>query len=171
MDEALILRYLKVRALAERGAAGERENAQRILAKLVADTPGLDRAAEDYLRRKEREMRGETSSPHPSDTRAERSPFVGNWENIFKFAHAAYSQAAGFADVLVQGQKARDLASRVKAETRVSKNNDSLLVVLRLPLQVYERAASLSPVSREIFRRSLHDLLDAEFDAMFEPPK
>jgi hypothetical protein len=170
MDEAVILRYLKVRALSERGAPGERENAVRIRVKLEAENPGLARAAEDYLRRKEREMNGETSSPHPSDVRAERSPFVGNWENIFKFAHAAYSQAAGFADVLAQGQRARELGARVRSETRVSKNNENLLVVVKVPLDVYERALGLSPVSREIFRRALHDCLDEELDAMFNQP-
>ena len=169
MDEATILRYLKVRALAERGSPGERDNAQRILAKLEAENPGLARAAEEYLRRKDREMRGDTSSPHPSEG-PDRNPFGGTWEQIFKFAHTAYSQAAGFADVLVQGQRARELAHRVRSETRVSKNNENLLVVLKVPLDVYERAAGLSPVSREIFRRTLHDLLDAEFDAMFRQP-
>ena len=168
MDEATILRYLKVRALSERGSPGEKDNASRILAKLEAENPGLARSAEEYLRRKDREMRGDMSSQHPSEG-PDRNPFGGNWEQIFKFAHAAYSQAAGFADVLVQGQRARDLASRVRSETRVSKNNENLLVVLKVPLDVYERASVLSPVSREIFRRTLHDLLDAEFDGMFNP--
>jgi hypothetical protein len=169
MDEATILRYLKVRALAERGSPGEKDNAIRIRAKLEAENPGLARAAEEYLRRKDREMRGDKASPHPSEG-PDRNPFGGNWEQIFKFAHAAYSQATGFADVLVQGQRARDLARRVRSETRVSKNNENLLVVLKVPLDVYERASTLSPVSREIFRRTLHDLLDAEFDAMFRGP-
>jgi hypothetical protein len=49
-------------------------------------------------------------------------------------------------------------------------NLHTALVVLKVPLDVYQRAAGLSPVSREIFRRTLHDLLDAEFDAMFSRP-
>lgn len=168
MDEALVLRYLKVRALAERGSAGERDNAARVMAKLEADHPGIGRYAEEYLRMKDKEMRGEHASPHPSEVRPERSPFVGNWENIFRFAQAAFTNASGFAETVVQAAKARDLAKTVQVTVKPSKTNEHVVVALRMPVGVYEKAARLSPVTRAVFRQALHDLLDRQLDALFD---
>ena len=168
MDEFLVLRYLKVRALAEQGAPGERDNAARVMSKLEADHPGIGRYAEDYLRMKDKEMRGEHASPHPSEIRPERSPFVGNWENIFRFAQAAFTNASGFAETVVQAAKARELAQTVQVTVKPSKTSEHVIVALRMPVGVYEKAARLSPVTRAVFRQALHDLLDRQLDALFD---
>lgn len=168
MDEALVLRYLKVRALAERGSAGERDNAARVMAKLEADHPGLGRYAEEYLRMKDKEMRGEHASPHPSEVRPERSPFVGNWENIFRFAQAAFTGASGFAETVVQAAKGRELAKAVQSTVKMSKTNEHLVVALRMPVGVFDRARRLSPAARAAFRQTLHDLLDRQMDEIFD---
>lgn len=162
--EETILRYLKVRALAEQGSPGEKQNAQGIVARMERDHPTLRVEAEEYLRRKEREMHAAHGAPPPPRA---SNPFTsGNWENIFQFAHKAFTHASGFVDVFTQTARAKALAERVEAGTRWSKTGRHLLISLKLEPGVVERLGGLSDVQVAIFRTAMHQLLDRELDAL-----
>ena len=164
VSEEIILKYLKVRALAEQGAPGERQNAQAISARMEREHPTLRVASENYLREKEREMhtsRGQTPPPRSSN------PFAGNWENIFQYAHRAFTHASEFVDVFTQSQRAKTLADRVEAVTRWSKTGRHLLMTLKFDLPTVEKLHALSDVQVAIFRTAMHQLLDRELDALF----
>lgn len=68
----------------------------------------------------------------------------------------------------MQAAKARDLAKTVQVTVKPSKTNEHVVVALRMPVGVYEKAARLSPVTRAVFRQALHDLLDRQLDALFD---
>jgi hypothetical protein len=98
-DTNTIIKYLKVRALAEEGAPGERDNAQRIKAKMEADHPGIAQKAEAYR------LAEEGIAPPPSTGH----PFSrGNWENIFQFAAQATAAAYNFAQSAINAQFGAD---------------------------------------------------------------
>ncbi len=188
MDQALIEKYLKVRALALRGSDGEKTNAKKILAKMEAENPGLARAAAAY-QKKQAQAEGDPDSwqdvggpkrkprkkkdPYPAgvwpkDPVEEDEPEerAGNWENIFRYAQQAFSGMYGFAENVSNAYLGREMAYEVEPETKMSKTG-SLNIVLKMPLKVYNKVSQLNGMQKAAFRQTLHEFLDAQLDALF----
>lgn len=169
-----ILKYLKVKALAERGEPGERRAASRIMAKLEADNPSLARDAASYQRKQEQSS-GDSpppGQPHPAGVWPKEGAAwgehppphgTGNWENIFKWAGAAFNQAYGFAETVANAVAGRQLAQEARATTKLSRSGN-ILITIRMPLWVYEQASNLNPVQQQAFRQAMHELLEEELD-------
>ena len=186
MDQALIEKYLKVRALALRGSDGEKVNAKKILAKMEAENPGLARAAAAH-QKKQAQAEGDPDSwqdvgakkkprkkkdPYPAGVwpkdQGEEEPDerAGNWENIFRYAQQAFSGMYGFAENVSAAYLGRELAYEVEPETKMSKSG-SLNIVLKMPLKVYNKVSQLNGMQKAAFRQTIHEFLDAQLDALF----
>ena len=159
-DTNTIIKYLKVRALAEEGAPGERDNAQRIKAKMEADHPGLAQKAEAYR------LAEEGIAPPPSTGH----PFSrGNWENIFQFAAQATAAAYNFAQSAINAQFGADLAEEVRVYNRNTRSG-RFVISFSMDRETYHQAQNLNPSQREMFRNELHELLDGQLDDLLEDP-
>lgn len=159
-DTKTILKYLKVRALAERGDPGERDNAQRILNKLREDNPGIDSAAEQYKRKNENEEQT-YSEVWPGN--GQRS---GNWEEIFNFAKGVVNQAYDFAQTAANAYAGKLLAEEYVETSTRSTRSGNVLISLKMSLPVYNQARRLNYAQREAFRRVMHEMLEEELDLM-----
>lgn len=161
-DEPTIQRFLKVKALAERGVPGEKDNAQRILQEMERDYPGIRAQA---LRHKSAPPpKNPSSAPSPASNAANNQK--GNWENIFsQFAGMAgvvfdFAQTASHAIVGAQ------LAQQVEHYTRIVKS-EKVLIALKMPQHIYWQAKGLNALQIQTFRKAMHELLDCELDRMF----
>jgi hypothetical protein len=174
-DTNSILKYLKVKALADRGDPGERDNAARILKRIVAENPGIEKAAARYLRQKEKEENG-GPDPYPTGFGAgsrsgarEVNPFTGlggNWEDIFNFARGVVNNAYDFANTVANAYAGRLLAEdHVDASTR-STRAGNVHISLRMSLATYNHAQRLNMAQKEAFRQAMHEMLQEELDGM-----
>jgi len=192
VDQALIEKYLKVRALALRGSDGEKVNAKKILEKMESEHPGLGKAAAAYARKKaqddgdpdswqnvKNENTGSTGrtkkkkkDPYPAGVwpkdadEVEEDIKSGNWENIFRYAQQAFTGVYGFAENVTAAYVGRELAYEVEPETKMSKSG-SLNLILKMPLKVYNKVSQLNGMQKTAFRQTLHEFLDAQLDALF----
>jgi hypothetical protein len=184
MDQALIEKYLKVKALALRGSDGEKQNAKKILERMETENPGLAKAAalwerkqklangedpEPAREKKAKKAKGNTPPPGvwPKEwEEAQEDLKNGNWENIFRYAQAAFSGVYGFAENVSAAYVGRELAYEVEPESKMSKMG-SLNIMLKIPLAVYHKVGTLNGMQRTAFRQTLHELLDAQLDAVF----
>lgn len=183
VPEKDILRYLHVKALAEQGAPGERDNARRILAKLEKKHAGIAGAASRY--QAEKTARAEQASNqhqtppgvHPSSGSwqaphntygAPNGPHgAGNWENIFSWAQNVAQEVYGFARTVGQAVRGKHLAAhKVKSSVRVSRA-DNVLITLKMSMETYEEACELNPIQMRAFREALHEKLEDELDSIF----
>jgi hypothetical protein len=167
-DTKTILKYLKVKALADRGDPGERDNARRILAKLTEDHPGIEADARRY----QAEQEGE--DPYPSGVwqgngshrSADHRPGAGNWEEIFNFARGVVNQAYDFAQTAANAYAGRILAEEYVESSTRSTRSGNVLISLKMSLPVYNQAGRLNYVQRQAFRQAMHEMLEEELDAM-----
>ena len=77
VSEKLIERYIKVRALAESGVDGERDNARTLLAKMVKENPTLEGEARRWFI-DEQKKRENKDNPHGSTSNAKPEPPKGH---------------------------------------------------------------------------------------------
>lgn len=182
MDAALLEKYLKVKALALRGAAGEKENAAKILAKMETEHPGIARQAAIWAKKQE-SVEDEPEPAKPKKPKRESGPSgvwqkeepeqwgyphedrPGNWENIFRYAQAAFNGVYGFAENVAQAQMGRELGKQVETDTKMSKAGN-LLVALKIPLTVFNKAAQLNTMQKSAFRQMLHEKLDEQLNTL-----
>lgn len=185
LPEKVIVRYLGVKALAEQGAPGERDNARKILARLRKKHPGIKQQAAEYQARHAPKPDSEPSAgPETQTHHAETSSGYdtwrpgsggptgpggpgGNWENIFTWAQSAAQNVYGFAQQVGNVVAGRQLATRVASSVRVSRTNN-ILLTLKMSMETYESAADLNAIQLRAFRDAMHELLDEKLDEMFE---
>jgi hypothetical protein len=154
-DSNIILRYLKVKALADRGEPGERDNAARKVAQMEAENPGLKQAAEQFIRA---QNRAEERSPSPF----RQDPFAGNWENIFNIAQQMY----GFAQQAMNAQLGSFLARQVTPYTKWLNKTNRFVVGMKMEEEVYLQAQHMNPIQKAMFRNEMHTMLDELLDEM-----
>jgi hypothetical protein len=161
-DLTTIMKYMKVRALAEQGVGGERANAQRKVAKMESENPGIREQAEAVLRA----QRGEQTAPqHKPTTGNWETLFNGNWENWFAFAQQAANYAYQAAQTAVNAQYGAWLASHVSSYTRNTRSG-RIIIGLRMDEDTCWQAQVMNTAQKELFRRELHQKLDEQLDAM-----
>jgi len=158
-DLNTIMRYIKVRALAERGVGGERTNAQRKVTRMEAENPGIKQQADAVLRA----QNGSTEKPQ---RRQPVNPFpTGNWENIFAFAQQAATYAYNVAQTAVNAQYGTHLATQVSSYTRTTQSG-RVIIGLRMEEETYWQAQSMNAAQKEMFRNELHEKLDGQLNEM-----
>ena len=164
IPEKVLIRYAGVKALEQRGVAGEKETATRIAHELRAKYPGIDHAAKRFSHDSAERKEGDKywwpgQEQHPQTG--------GNWERIFAYAQDFWGAAASFAETVSEAARGAALASEVKITSRVSKAGN-LLVGFSMPMDVYKRAIHLNDIQQVAFRHRLHEALSEELDVLFE---
>lgn len=174
LTENAVTKYIKIKALAERGASGERDNAGRILHRMESEYPGIRAAAESRLR--SQETRGSSENGGSSDSTQSSTgypqggpfpggPFPGNWENLFRYAKTAYTYASDFAETVADSQVGYTLSEYADVSARLSRKGN-VLVTLRMPLDIFQEAQQLNTLQKQAFRNALHGLLDEQLDEL-----
>lgn len=195
MNQKLLERYFKVKALADAGAPGERDAARSILRDLEVKNPGLREAAEAHVRA---ETLRNAPDPFPSawppnygqgtanssSTRAGPVPrsgpgtasdprkATGNWEKIFQYAQGMYNTYEAVKDVVedvAQAYYGKVLAEEV--EISAGTRDRSIFIRLKVPFEIVTEARELNDLQKETFRQHLHDELDTYIDAILAKQK
>lgn len=167
LDEATIQKYIKVKALALQGSPGEKDNAQRICAKLEAENPGIAVAAERYIRAKMGTPEGQAAAAEAKRKKGGPMPRDnGNWETIFRYAQMAFDGVFGVAETLNNAQQGVFFGEQVQAEWRNGKN-ETLLMVMRLTPSIFEGVSKLNAMQKVAFRQVMHRHLDKLLDEAF----
>ena len=173
MTEKTLNRYLKVKALAERGAHGEKEAAQRTLGKMEKRYPGIKEEAEELARsRASAHPSTSPAAPH-SGSRQGWNPFLGkagNWENIFRYAAGFYETVRDVVDDVTDAYYGKELAEN-EVEASGSSRNEAIFVRLKFPFWVVEEIRALNAVQKEAFRQAIHEKVETYLDAIVEDPK
>ena len=182
MNEKMLQRYLKVKALAERGSPGEKENAQRILQNLQQRHAGIDRAALEYLRQadlRHQQARAtgtagatgaHTPAPASSQTvwgRWSTRARSGNWEEIFRYASGVYQTIQTAVDMIEEASEAdlgTELAEYVAMDGTSSRKN--LFIRVTFPKPVVSDARRMNLIQKQAFRQALHEEFDAFLGAV-----
>jgi hypothetical protein len=169
-DTSTVLKYIKVKALADRGDPGERNNAARILKKIEAENPGIAKAAAQYLRQEQRDEDAGTSDPYAAGTWPEsgksKSPFSGNWEEIFDFARGVVNNAYDFAHTVANAYAGRLLAEEAVGSSTRSTRSGNVLISLKMTLTTYNQAQRLNLAQKQAFSQAMHEMLQEELDEM-----
>lgn len=171
VDRKLVLRYLKVRALAEAGSPGERDNAARIQGRLEQEHPAL-RAAADRLRSPGTPPDSLPPGFTPKDGSRPAPPRqgTGNWENLFRYAQQAVTGLYDFAETAANAQWGTLLASQLEGKVSLSRVGN-VLITLRLPGKLYAKVRRLNSLQRQAFRDRAHEELDEQLDSLLGAPR
>lgn len=177
VDPKTVMTYLKVQAKAQAVTGAEKETAEKILRKMEADHPGVERLAAAFKAAQESVSSAKPEySEHRHEPRYAYDPDEpeivyaeeieepsGNWENIFRWAGKAVSGVYGFAENIAQASVGRDLAAHIKSATRKT-NAGSVIISFKMPIAAYRYALRLNALQKSAFRQAVHELLDNELD-------
>ena len=168
-DYTLIIKYLKIQALAQRGEPGERDNAAKLLAKLEAENPALRSQVEQFVRKREAPPDnlppGVTPKYPPKGSTGFWNP--GNWENIFQYAQSAVHTAYDFAEKVAHAQRGTYLADSIGLRTKVSKAGN-ILITFTIPPQVYKSMLALTDQQKAFLKAKLRDDLEQEITRLIQ---
>lgn len=158
-DYKLITKYIKVRALAERGSPGERDNATRMLKKLEAENPTLKSQVSFFERKKNGPPDNLPPGVTPKwDNSVKRQGNVwqnlGNWENIFQYAQSAVHTAYGVAEAYARAQRGAELGQYVGLKTQLSKKGD-ILITFKIEPRIYREMLDLEESQKAMLKREL----------------
>jgi len=165
-DYKLIIKYIKVRALAEKGSPGERDNAARMLRKLELEHPTLKNQVASFERKKNQAYDNTPSGVTPKYPRKQGTVWpninLGNWENIFQYAQTAVHTAYGVAEAYAKAQRGAALGEYVTLGTKLSKQGD-ILLTFKISPGTYKEMLELDEAQKAMLKRelqlSLHDEL------------
>lgn len=176
MKEKTLRRYLKVREHVERGVPGERDAAKEVLKGLESQYPGVREAAEK-LEREDRAAQRQPTAPSGSSTpdasKYWGSPVgtgtartgTGNWENIFRYAQGFYETVKDVVEEASDAFYGRTLAEETVEVTAGSRDRH-VFVRMKVPFEAVAEARELNAVQKEMFRQTVHEMLDEYVDAI-----
>ena len=168
----IIEKYIKIKALAEQGAMGEKDNARRIMKKMEKEYPGLEKAvvqfeAQNNPEPEEPSATSWTPPPTPKPQPAKGgSKYGGNWEELFNFARSAVNNAYDFATHVANAWVGRQLAEDYVTTSIRETKTGNVSIIFRVPDGVLDYAANLNLVQKQAFRQVLHELLDDQMDEL-----
>lgn len=168
MNEKTLDRYIKVKALAERGAAGEKEAAQRVLNKLETRYPGIKSEAETRHRSREAARPATRPVPPQGPPRRGASPFSGksgNWEQIFRYAAGFYETVREVVEDVAEAYYGRVLAEN-EVEVSGSRRQGNLFIRVRVPVEIIGEVRALNGAQQAAFREVIHEGVDTYIDAL-----
>ena len=146
--ESLLERFRAVDSLAQRGAPGERDNAQRIVTRMEAENPGI--RAEAYP------PSAPEWEPEPD---AQRRP----WERWRDVASGAFDWASKVASEVLDAERARALADEMCEIQIKSLASGKWQMALRLDERDLRQAArTLGPMQKIEFVRHILAAMETE---------
>lgn len=111
--------YIRVATLAEKGAPGEREQAERTLAKLRLKYPGIEDLAEDALKEARKASRNEPKPPPgPSPKEAFWSAYTRTYESVTRILDEIHSVLS---DVTARNEATDALDEGMEAQVKTVK--------------------------------------------------
>lgn len=147
--EALLERFRAVDTLAQRGAPGERDNAQRIVAKMEADNPGIRRFAYP-------------PEPTPAEP-ATRNGRARPWERWRDVASSTFDWVSNVASEVVAAEEARTLADEMCEIQIKSLSSGKWQMALRLDERDLRQAArKLTPLQKIQFVQHILSAMETE---------
>ncbi len=162
LDQEAVLRYIKVKALADQGIPGERENAQRKVVKMEAEYPGIRQEAE-------RLARAQSAGSQHKKTGNPLNPFINgqvDWEKVAGYAQTLYEGFSGFAETVTNTQAGLSLAQEVESDLKVARTG-AVQFILKFDPLILGKAQQLSGAQREAFKQGLHNILRDQLDSIF----
>jgi hypothetical protein len=185
LNEKTLKRYLKVKALVEQGAPGERDAAREALKGLEQRYQGIREAAEKHVRE---EQAARTAAAPPPPPTASSSPDAsrywgaasaapgpaqgsaqgrqqGNWENIFRYAQGFYETVKEVVEDASEAYYGRNLAEE-EVEFTAGSRDRHIFVRMKVPFEAVVEARELNAVQKETFRQAVHDMMDEYVDAI-----
>jgi hypothetical protein len=160
-DYKLIIKYIKVRALAQRGKAGERDNARRMLRKLEMENPSLKSQVAAFERKQPNDNSPPGVTPKYSRQNGNVWQNLGNWENIFQYAQSAVHTAYGFAEAWSHAQQGSWLAENIELKTELTRKGEVHISFVITP-SIYRDIASLDESQKSVLKSALQKQLGAE---------
>jgi hypothetical protein len=151
--EPLLARFRAVDALAQRGSPGERDNAQRIVARMETEHPGIRAAA--YPR-----PRSDTAQNATPNAETERPRWRDRWRDM---ASDAFDWAAHVAQEVISANQARDLADEVCEIQIKHLSSGKWQMALRLDERDLRHAArNLTPLQKIQFVQHILSAMETE---------
>ena len=182
IPERMLDRYVKVRRLAERGQAGERLSAQRVLAKLEKEYPNIRAKAEEWERLTEGDVpdpeprQNYDEPPHWSDVYQQQQTQKRNaqWKQKFtewgQSASNAFSWMADMASQAFSAQEARVLATENKYTKIQVRHNESGSVTLnvRITPELHNYLAALNEEQQAVYANTVAQRVAADLYSMLQ---
>lgn len=176
--EKLVLKYIKVRALAQQGNGGERTAAKKILGQMEMDHPGIQQAVAQYEAQQRAHQAQAQAAAHPQPNAQPAAAPAGvwakegtngNWENLFRYAKTAFEGVYGFAEQAAQVMLGAALAQKVETRFKYGTRRDVLYLTFTWPREVYLALPRLNTLQQQAFKEAMRAKLDQHLDALFEP--
>lgn len=137
IDEKILEKYRKVKALAERGEGGEKKTAQKVLSRMERNYPGIKEEASA-----EEEIPPEPNRPHWSDLWKKQQDSRSWQDHVKNFTHAAsgaFEWASHFAGEAFSVHEAQRLAQHHVKITPKDHQTGALACNIRIPPEVAQR--------------------------------
>ena len=170
IDENTLEKYLRVKALADRGVAGEKTAAQQALKKMEEKYPHIRTKALLHAARKrlaEKEAQKPVTEPEPPKTKKKTdrpTPAGGGFQDIFEYARFFYEAADSFVKTASEVQVGSRLAEQLKIGSGADRAGGISTSVI-FTQQIYNQYTKLNPLQKKAFREKIHELLEAQFDS------
>jgi hypothetical protein len=174
IPEKMLVRYIKVRRLAEQGADGEKQAAQRVLTKLEKEYSNIRLEAKTWERLTEGEVEDPEppveEPPHWSDVyhRQQSEQRQAQWRDKFsewgQSASQAFSWVAGMATNAFSAHEARTLAEE-NGYTRIQvRHNESGSITLnvRLTPELHNYLTALSEEQKAVYANTVGQRVAAD---------
>ena len=168
MDEKLLQRYLKVKALADAGSDGEKGAARGVLSRMLEQNPGLGEAASAYQAKQAAHQR-ERQKAASSQAAPRGFPQKGNWEEIFRYAAGFYQTVQGVVEDVTEAYYGRSLAEDT-VDWTAGNRSAAVFIRARIPFDTVKEVRQLNAAQKEAFRQALHTSLDTYVDSLLADP-
>lgn len=174
----LIEKYLKVKALAESGASGEKGAAKSVLEGLEQQNPGLRAAAEAHVR-SQAAAKAAAESPDPfagyrrapaSTGSAAGAGATGNWENIFKYAQGFYDTVKTVVEDVSDAYYGKVLVDE-EVEFSAGVRDRVVTIRIKIPFETLGEARELNALQKDSFRQAMHAELEEYIDGILQTEK
>jgi len=164
MDEKIISRYLKVKALADKGTEGEKKAANKILLRMEKKHPGVGAAAAKHQQEATEApiaQGGGAAGPGGAWSR-----MTGNWENIFQYAAGVYQTVQEIVEEVSDVLQGQELADEEVVWKAGASRKGFVYLSMRMSLDAMFEARELSPAQQEMFKQALHTELERYLDSL-----
>jgi hypothetical protein len=172
IDENTLEKYLRVKALADRGVDGEKTTAQQTLKKMEEKYPHIRTKALLHAARKRMAEKEAQKQPaeEPQEKRATPrkpngpTPKSGGFQDIFEYARFFYEAADSFVKTASEVQVGSRLAEQLRIGSGADRSGGISTSVV-FSQQIYNQYTKLNDLQKKAFREKIHELLDAQFDS------
>lgn len=171
MEEKLLDRYLKVKALSEDPgtSSGERAAARRTLDRMEESHEGIARAAMQHQEKKSKAASASAPRAQTTTPKAPAGPtgIPGNWENIFRYAFGFAETVREVVTEVTEVQYGTELAEDF-VDVQGKSRRDAVHITIKLPHETLMEVQELNSFQKQAFRQAVHAMLEDYLQAITE---